>query len=781
MLNVFQFERDIAEISHVVQSKSDESWIAVCPSPQKSDMFRDIINDLGLGRQVEVITISKFVNDILALGDDVNRVKKSALMVDLWTLWKIKINNDYDKFRFCFDLFTEIRSYSLDQTILESLKELVEPQNLEGISLFNAYFQSQDIVDEQRSYQLVGENFSKSNLGKSYIIWGFDHLNSNQIDMIKQMADSTDVFVPVAKSVLSACDNLDWPMWLTTEKSEDFQLDKISVNSFEVPKGRLSEYLNKIVEDNKKFNLVHVDKSLDLYKINSLYFGVQNFKTNYDLFDKALEDVMENLLELFKEGKRLESSLFTTRLEEVTQAAFKKNDLLLFKVCLSFKELLLEYIDRSELNEFLEVADLKCLKEVLTLDLPRSSVVSLSMEEEKSILERDFLLKNFDEEGRTFLFVERGSAGALQDSNKYPNEIMSVFSAYGPLQTKKYEVLNLAHQIESFFLGGGELIFESGAFDSSVEWEEILKNIDRRNIIVEKEDKKIKELTSLKNEKSVGVISATKVQSYIDCPRKYFYDYVERVDIRARSSDIIGSDMKGVIEHEVVETYIKEQANWSNEAHREVVDRIFDKFIDDSRVDPSLVSVISAKAEIIAYTTNTIKRLIEVQNKLGAKCEFEVDIANFAKNTSGRIDLVITYNDKIYVFDFKRSGFGVPSKKEFEGYDKIQLWYYLKILQELGKEVGGFGYINFSEFNKSLVYSTNSESILYDILCPDVKVSNFKEPYEDILKYFDESFCSTIERMEEDNDFFPTPKNAMVCNFCVASSICPKSTNGGAQ
>lgn len=779
MLNIFQFKKDITEINDLVLQR--ESWKAVCPSPQKSDMFREIINGMGLGDKVQVITISKFVNDILALApdeDEVNRVGKSQLLMDLWTLWKIKVNNDYEKYRFCFDLFTEIRSYSLGPEIIEDIKDLVEEQYYEGLLLFNAYFDTLKIVDEQKSYQLVREYFEKSNLGHSYIFWGYDHLNSNQIDMLKGMGDLSEVYIPLASNILSNCDNLDWPTWLSTEEyrenKEDSSKESLNLKSYEVPKGRLSEYIKQILSTDKS-NIIHIDKTLSLHKVNSLYKGKQNFKVAYDLFDHAIEDVFSNLNEEFKYSKKPEAEVFTNRVNEIAKNYFSKHQLSEFKVALTLKKTLTNFIEQSELNESLEVGDLKCVREILSLDLPRSSFVSLVENENIGVYERDFLLRSLEEDGENYLFIEQSSSASLQDSFKFSNELMSVLSAFGPLQSKKYEVLNLKNTLENFFERGGNLIFESGAFENSVEWDDIFKGISLDITDLEKEEKKTilneEELDTQKLKK----VSATRVQSYIDCPRKYYLDYVNKLDISARSKDIIGADIKGVVEHDVIESYITNNSEWSEATHKEIIETTFSDILKTAGVTASEVMKKSAEAEIVAYTTTTIKELLNAKKELGIKYKFEVDVSQYNVMASGRIDLLLEYHGKHYVFDFKRSSFGIPTKTEFENFSKIQIWYYMKILKDAGLDIGGFGYVNLSELETSLLYSCDSESILFERLFSSGKVYRLKQTIDESLEEFNKYFDEVIDKIESDKVYMPVPKSSTTCSFCMAGPVCPKS------
>ena len=75
------------------------------------------------------------------------------------------------------------------------MKDLIEEKTYEGLLLFFNYFEICDIskqkmgyikkvkihyifLDEQRSYVLIKETFSKTNLAYDYVFYGFDYLNA---------------------------------------------------------------------------------------------------------------------------------------------------------------------------------------------------------------------------------------------------------------------------------------------------------------------------------------------------------------------------------------------------------------------------------------------------------------------------------------------------------------------------------------------------------------------------------------------------------------------------
>ncbi|WP_034721620.1 hypothetical protein, partial [Bacteriovorax sp. DB6_IX] len=98
--------------------------------------------------------------------------------------------------------------------------------------------------------------------------------------------------------------------------------------------------------------------------------------------------VFSKLNELFKTSSKPKFESFEEVLDQLSQQYLKEQKLSEFKVALTLKQTMSRFVEQSELNEELEVGDLKCVREILSLDLPRSSFVSLVEKEDIGINER---------------------------------------------------------------------------------------------------------------------------------------------------------------------------------------------------------------------------------------------------------------------------------------------------------------------------------------------------------------------------------------------------------
>ncbi len=765
MLYVKSYKINIVEILRDLDL--DKSWTVVTPSPLKSDIFREIIIGQSLAKNISSITISKFVNDQLSLFD-LERKSKSKLMMELWTIWKLKVNKDLGMFRFAFDLFTEIRSYSLSSDIFEEIKEYVEENVYESLIFFNQYFINAEIVDEQRSYQYCAENFKS--LGENLIFWGFDHINANQIDLIKNVSSSVDVIVALPQDVFTELSNLDWPSWLGTNEfeAEEALESKYQLNAFQVSKSRVSEYLDEIKNDESAVYLI--DKNIDLLKAQSLVGSDSALKSSFDIFATPLKGIMIDLRALYESKKEIALEELIELLMQRQRQEFSVQAIREFKVTSKFIGVLEEFSSLSQENESIELEDINLLKEVIELDLPRTSVISNSKKLKNPILERDYLnLVGKDNGG--YLFVDVSSESMLKDNSLYSAELLSVFSAYGPLQSKNVENLLLKNLLVNFCLSNGVLIYEEGSFDESYEWEKILKDFDLNTSFVSKENKVIKNYLNAKKQGSVGKLSATKIQSYIDCPRKYYYNYIEKLNLSIRSEIELSADLRGIVEHLVIEEYLNEFSEFNFEALEKLSLSILNRIITDNKLRVSAVEVRSALVEVISYVEDTICLLLDVK-KAGAKLSFEYDISKFDPNASGRIDLMIEFNEDIYLFDFKRSKYGIPTKTELESFEKVQIWFYLTRLEQREK-IKGFGYINLSEIADSLVYEVEG-SVLGDLLIDQFKRNKLKAPFLQSVAEYLEYENEVNKKMNADQRFEILPASDKACAYCVAKSVCSK-------
>ena len=110
------------------------------------------------------------------------------------------------------------------------------------------------------------------------------------------------------------------------------------------------------------------------------------------------------------------------------------------------------------------------------------------------------------------------------------------------------------------------LFIEEQVLETDLSWREILKNFELQDVDlgIKYSVKKVKEylLPKMKQgpfeQKS---FSASKLQSFIDCPQKFYFTHVEKIDNRPEERISLGPDELGNLEHKVIAAYFKDLKN----------------------------------------------------------------------------------------------------------------------------------------------------------------------------------------------------------------------------
>lgn len=744
-------------------------YSVVCPSPEKADIFREIALAMNCSQNLRSVTISKFVSDHLQEGLEVE--SKSDLLIRYWTFWKQKNNRDYIEFRKCFDLFTEIRSFTLEAGIFSELENFITPEEKRGMEIFHLYLEGQNLLDEQASYRKIDAKKIQNDL----IFWGFDHLNGNQIDMIKEASKKIDVIIPIEKTVYEKSRFIDWPMWIDASKnnlstSGSALEEKLNILTYVIPEGRISQYLQKLEE--LKFKNIFLLKETSDFLIPALTMNKINYKQATDIFENQLNIIFSKL--------RDDITNFKKNLINFKDESLKNKNIIALKIILTLIKEADEFQNLSIANEKISLEDLECLQEKLRLDLPRVSKISLVEESDHYVLTSDYL-NNSKLFCDSILFVSKEMAKAFQFNVKFSPEIMKVLAQYGPIQSVMIALNNYKALMKNYFQAGFPLILEDGAFDHLSDWEDFVSEVhfDIRSIEYEKRNVFTLEVsTEPKVERPAK--SATALQTYIDCPRKYYYNYMEKLEIRVNASGEITPDVLGTMEHLIIKKYIESHGHFDQKTHREFVNELYERLLTDNKYELSQILKKKYFNELIANTAKIIAILMELKSKYQVKYEFEYDISKFSKEYTGQIDLLVELGNKYLILDFKRSSASIPTNKAIINFDKIQALYYVSATASTNKVVDGFGYINLSEIENSLII-LNESSLFNEVFneFPSSPTSLNEVEFSQKVSEFNQYIGEVKDCIRNDQKFEIAPKNGNACDYCLASSVCAKG--GGVE
>ncbi|POB13757.1 PD-(D/E)XK nuclease family protein [Halobacteriovorax sp. DA5] len=764
MLNLYLYKNHFDELFE--ENENIKSWQIVCPSPQRSDLYRDYIIRKGHARNTETITVAKFLSDHLNLDDEQKKLSKSELMVDLWTFWKSSVNDDYEKFHFCFELFTEVRSFDLSGSLIEELSQLatLEKDCIAGLMRFHTYLETYNIVDEQKSYQLVSESFRpQEDVG--YIFIGFDHLNANQIDMLKGMGEKASVYIPFEKSIFNQCDNkIFWPNWVELEQiKEAHEIESISCDYISIPSGRSAEYLSDLISGEKQ--ILSFSNGLDLTQVNSILLAQKRFKTDFALFFTSVDQLISKVQEQLNLNKgHLSADELVLFLDKLALTNMNEKSFMLLKTILAFKKEVLSFSEKATVNENIYNSDLKLLKEVLGLNLPRTSVVNISMKDTGVIGTRDNLFTS-ERADNQYLYISKDDLGALSSSQRFSNDVLVIFSAFGPLQSKNLDIIILRNQLRRFIQGGGNLILEEGLTHGSSIAENLFEGVELNPTHAQASERK--SFGTIYSQKAAipEKLSPSFIQTYIDCPKKWHLKYAQGVDLDVSSSAFIDRRYIGTINHSVIESYLELHNQYDRGILKELIANTFKRFIDEKSLLPEKIDIESLKLSVESYCSGIIYKLLEIKNESNVEFFFERDISKVNEKYKGSIDLIIKDGDDYYIYDFKTSGGAVPTKTDINDFRKIQLLAYYEAWGVEHNLKGG-GYLCLENLKDSIF--VGEEKFFNEFHSRTNKIESYKK------EEFNEFMNETMVSMRSAQSWPAAPLNSGICTFCVANPICAK-------
>lgn len=745
------------ELNQVIELQNSQSLVLV-PSPQVADGFRGLITS-----NVEVLTISKWVSDWLK-QKNLTKTNKSQLMLRLSSVWRNYFpNGDLNLFMRSFEIFTEMRSCSLELEVLADFVKELDEDVSKSIFIFWAFVLSENIIDEQLAYKLTGEIDTKFSL---HFI-GFRHMSGIQIDMLKELGLRADVRVYFPVEVYAETQVGDWIRWITSEKVDSPLKQSFKLNTLVYPSNRLNSTLFKIVDREGVFDVCLAQRQSTFHFIQESIQSNFFYKSPFDLFQNPITKASDDLqLYIGRENKKID--------EVIEYIIPKKNealvgeDYLMYKVWSLFLDAIAIYREyQPEIDHFA----LKIIFEIIKLNSPRNSMVSLSDEPKGKLISLDDL--PYFKSNQKLIMVASSSYGSLKGGDDQKTDRMLLaLAAIGPIKRSgldfsfiKADIINVLRENETV------LFIEEGVEHSDLAWKEILTGVELVNVKVsgESSSNKIQDFLSNNIKKEslfIENFSASRMQTYIDCPRKYYFSYVQKLDHRPESRSQLSADEKGILEHKIIAAYFNkfslECTRVLNQKELEpILIDILDGFLLTKKIALSSKIRLATHYELLNCVQNGITFLLEYANEFGAiRVEFEVEIPPNIHSIVGSIDCVVFFEDqKIGLFDFKRSSAAIGPKKETVEFEKIQLWVYL-LSQVKWKQfsIHQCGYLNLSEISDSLIFKKTDKRPL--------DFANL-DPFETFL-------VQKINQLKQENKYEASPRKESVCSFCEVKLYCTK-------
>jgi CRISPR/Cas system-associated exonuclease Cas4 (RecB family) len=792
-LSVIKLESTLDAAGENFNWDTRNSWTIVCPNPNVADAFRTKVAHLD---GVTTTTIAKFLSDIYKEKFPEKSVSRKADLVPvLATLWKIKMGDaDSSIFHQAFELFTDLRSFTLDKALMNEILDHYPDIIKEAVTTFWLIIENQGIIDEHQAYNDLNLSLldpdSNNSFDDGLIFTGFSHLSANQIEVLKTLGKFTDIYIPIPKKVIEESLSTDWVDWILSQADEVIEEEaERNVEEFNVSffsKGRGNYTLATAIEESVG-DVILPKKRIDFKSALEIPSRDFFFKSSVDFFSGVSREVKlllsKNIQASEREFVPIEEVKDALREMVSKVVPSKQEDFVRLKfLSLLFKSVEF-YEGLSEVNEKVSEFDLSVLLDITKLNQPRNFNLPLKKNFSFNLLcladlyQVDHTLKNY-------LFVTSDHDLSIGGVPDYPKEVQELLIALGPMRRQALDLSFFVNHISDLLKTGNlEILMEEGLEVHDQVWTTLLsesvytrihytaKTNEHREYQVEDKD--------LIASHNVKKLSASRMQTFLECPRKYYYSYVDKLDLEPQKVETIDPRHLGEAQHAVVQRYLENHFEIKSEVIHQLVDEELINYLPETILNtPRLYQ--EAYAETFFYSSNTIEQLIKIKEvDKDALFTFEVPVE--VDVAQGRADVVIE-SKKLgkMIFDLKRSGGSIPDKYKFQGMKSIQLWFYLNFLAK-EEELTAFGYINLSDAAGSLIFTKDKdvEQALKSVgFLKLKKIESLKNEFDTYKVQFNELFQSIYTDINEGNSMPIKPLDASVCKFCSGRLVCDRGVIG---
>lgn len=795
MINLILFKRQSEFFDYFKELNGNDGLMIVTPNPVFSDFARRL-NPLA-----QTLTIQKFLQnefDTLLTEEELltlNELKlnKSKLLLYLGYLWKsVFPGEDIIAFRKAYRFLTDLRSFTLSMDVFENALENEEENLKNAVLVFQKFMLDKNIFDEHKGYYELSERLREGKLAKEYItgrkilFWGFDFFSPLQLDMLKSLAIRDEVYLGLFESVYDSSYSVDWTGWLDEKKTNIIRLEtsKPSLNQVKIihfPKNGLARSIKSLLKTKPaiKHNYFLATRDFDYQKIQEIPESELLFRTQVNLLETSLKKLKEASL-LYLESSDKSYSEF---LEECFKKAVLEQNFIELKTLSLLKETFASLNELTQ-NEKLEKFEVELLFDIIELDAPRNNLSPEVKNELKGeILPIKMLLKLKPHELN--LICASKNYGSMMGKESFSDSLEKKLSSIGPIRRPSF-IFNIlkAQILEALDYENSYLLIENNLEKEDLAWSEIFAQIHesiKEEFVEEKPIKKPVEFSMLETPIKLTKISATKLQTFLDCPRKYYLQYISKDRPDYRLDDEVGYNVLGTIEHEVIHQYLKTFTIYNLDSHLGLVEKIIKQELSKNQIELEKRDYKKTLVEVRDYTQDVIKALLLLKEKIGIELEIEKEISSQEDEIfrTGSIDLFGKNSGTVFLFDFKRSATSIPSISEIKNLKKMQILFYRKALKNLNlldeTDRVAWGYINLSDIKESLIIA-NDDDLLNELHALGIfkKINLESKILEGIDIDYQELESQMIFDMERELCFLPHPSAPSVCDYCEINTVCPK-------
>jgi hypothetical protein len=790
MMRIVYFEQKDLLLSHLEGLPGEKQFIT--PSPAKADGLRSVMTGTN-----DVITIAKFTSNVLELlwPDETSapKVKRKSELLLVMGLMKNKYLPElgYEQFIQAWNLFSDLRSFTLDlsalSTVMESQPEIIQ----KAVQVFWAILGTGELCDEHGAYQAISEKLRSSEefpeLKKTFVFWGFQHLNGQQVDLLKALSIRYDVLIPLPLSLKDHLRRSDWPLWLKDHKTEETDLASekrvAKGTAYYINSREISVSLKSLVSPGTSV-VLGVSRLKPSY-INLVPFSGVSFNIPHEILGDEIFQVATLLDEELPENcKGAELLSFLLKLKKTTLATKDFSFKLLRAIQLyeeAFSSIQGLTDDEIVVDEFYR----KLLRDVSLLNQPRTSFVPLNQSEATVELRDMSSLEEIPGGKKVILCIDERFEDIQSLSQNYTESIQKELSAIGPLKRNELELLFKKWEFTSLFARADvSVLIPKGVLKHNLIWkrlfEDIFDGLVKDQLPSPPERSPLKDhLLDYPRKKFEGHFSASSLQTFDDCRQKFYFTYVEDLSPEFTLKNDVDNMLSGTISHKIIEE--AHERNISPEKISDITTEVFRRYIDKNKL--ALPDDTYERHHLIfrQRAANGLIFLRELEKVAGEKITWKMETSFKLESDhilKGKIDCIGIGEKRIYLLDFKSSKGSAGKPSEILDFESLQLWVYSlaarKILPDFEKKEVVIGYVVLKDPETS-VLATADESLYQSI--KEAKLSElafFEEPFADNLKKAEEVVQSLILAIQKEETFASNPSSKDACTYCNLSRICTK-------
>ena len=785
MMQIVYFSRKEQFLADLARKEGEKLYIT--PSPSKADGLRE---RLPTGSSGDVITIAKFTSNLVnALWGFEERpeVKRKADLLLIFGILKNKYLPEvgYEQFVQAYNLFSDLRSFTLNEDALSSVMDEQPEEIKKAVKLFWQLLELTGYLDEHGAYQKISEALRSAEeneeLKKTFVFWGFQHLNGQQVDLLKALSIRYDVVIPFPLALKDKVKRSDWIHWLKESRVSEELLEEteahpkaswLPVNSREIALN-----LKTILKDHDQV-VLGVSK-LDPSHLDIVPSGKVTYKIPHQLITFELKELFDELKEAFREGKS------TADLASfLDQKVSKKTPLKLLKAIQLYQNALRMISDLTDETISVDPFFLKLLNDVVSLNQPRTSYIPASADELTIDLKDMANLEFVNRNKRVILCVDDRFEEIQSLGQNYTEAIQKALATLGPLKRNELELLFKQWEFRDLFSEAEVVVLMSeSTLKHSLIWKRLFQDIELTRIELSKEssDRKIIDaFKGLSKKQFDGSFSASKFQSFVDCKRKFYFSYVDKIFPSVTLEQDFDPMVSGTISHQIIEVFHKR--NLSEEKLPALVRELMVEHIKENNLRLPKETFLQHEVVFNHRALNGIQFLKRFEEVLGMPVNWQMEqefslSGEFKLN--GKIDCLGVAGNHVILIDFKSTASAASSSAEVEDLESLQLWTYAlaasKTIENFETKNVILGYVSLDKPVESN-FVLSDEDLAGKIKAQKICRQNVMEkPFPEKFQEAIEKMTAVVAAIREEKEFSASPRKPTTCRLCELNKICVKS------